>query len=267
MPQPYEPQKREGGRSHPSLEFQGKYLRFPSNTGIIKAKNKNAAAGGCANTRQPEQVNAHLHNGFPTAPHGTLYDRTALFARGGFYCIRFLRLCCIRSPLLTLCSLSLHGVFVFRPPAGGARPRVWRGENILGGSTMAAEPNMTKAELMKYLALYQRAARDHSAAVARVAQCQRRLELARQGLPTVPKRPGRPPKKTKKCRPPSLSKLEEQLSTAQRQAESAWRLYKQLDDMAIIPGLSPRQCGPLLQILSAEQGDASSPSERLPPTL
>lgn len=264
MPQRYEPQKREGSQSYPPLEFQGKYLRFPSNTGIIKAKNKNAAAGRCANTRRPEQVNAHLHNGFPTAPHGTLYDRTALFARGGFYCICFLCLCCIRSPLLTLCSLYLHGVFVFRPPAGGGCPRVWRGENILGGNSMAAKPNMTKAELMEYLALYQKAAQDHTAAVARVAQCQRRVELARRGLPTVPKKPGRPPKNPKKRRPPSLTKLEEQLSIAQRQAESAWRLYKQLDDMAIIPGLSARQCGPLLQLLSSGPEDDLSSLSRLP---
>ena len=47
-----------------------KHLNFLSFPVIIDSKNKNAAACGCANTRKPMQVVAHLHNGPRAAPHG-----------------------------------------------------------------------------------------------------------------------------------------------------------------------------------------------------
>lgn len=118
---------------------------------------------------------------------------------------------------------------------------------------MGAESNMTRAQLIEYLTAYQKAAYDHTRAVARVAQCRQRLELARQGLPLTPKKPGRPPKVRKQHRPPSLSKLEEQLYIAQEQAKTAWKVYKQLDDMAVVPGLSAHQCSSLLRYLSIRQ--------------
>ena len=120
---------------------------------------------------------------------------------------------------------------------------------------MKPESNMTRAQLIEYLTLYQKAAQDHIEAVAYVAKCQQRLELARQGLPIAPPKRGRPPKYPKKRRSPSLPKLEEQLCIAQQQAETAWKAYKQLDDMAVLPGLSTRQCDALLRRLSAEQAD------------
>ena len=55
--------------------------------------NKNAAAYGCGNTRKPAQVHNHLHNGHKVteiilqmipataAPHGIVYDKTALLTR------------------------------------------------------------------------------------------------------------------------------------------------------------------------------------------
>lgn len=111
---------------------------------------------------------------------------------------------------------------------------------------------LSREQLIEYLTLYQKAAQEHTRAVEHLAQCQKRVELARQGLPLLPRTRGRPPKRAnRRTRPstPSLPQLEAELQAAQRQAETAWSLYKRLDDMSTLPRLSPRQCGELIQWL------------------
>ena len=88
---------------------------------IINMKNKNAAACECANTHKPAKVHNHLHNGPLAAPHGTLYDITPFFVKGGFCRFVFASVLHKNFCFLRCVGSDLHGVFVFHPASHRGR--------------------------------------------------------------------------------------------------------------------------------------------------
>ncbi len=108
-------------RRTPSLERFP--LRWRGNPAIIDLKNKNAAAYGCANTRKPAQVKAHLYNGLQTVSAWDIIRHSTLVCQRVLLAYLFLPLFVGWNTLFTLCWLA-RTVFLFYPaPRGRKRPR------------------------------------------------------------------------------------------------------------------------------------------------
>ncbi len=124
---------------------------------------------------------------------------------------------------------------------------------------------LTREQLIEYLTIYQRSAREHTEAVAAADALRRQIEDLRQNKSTEKKRRGRPPKvprpvlslkATRDARLLQLQRLEEELAAARRRELAAWRLYKQLDEMSILSlHASRRLAAPLLELLQAGRAE------------
>ncbi len=116
--------------------------------------------------------------------------------------------------------------------------------------------HMSKDELIQYLIIYQKAAKQHAADAARVLDLQKQLRALDQGQPMRKKKRGRPPKHP--GRPPKIDRaeLEENLRIAQAHLDSSWTLYRQLDEMRILSSYSARRANAIQQLLESGQADS-----------